>query len=185
MTRLAKFLFSLFILLFSCSSTTYKIVGSDLVNRYSKEFNSEGLQFYSIENSFCTPHPVNIYFRSFKKAGIAETRKILVDSIEKFLNHINNDFNIRPYLHHFPINYTDFIFYIIFIETDDNNVFPPSQFLAGAYVTHEGAFAKDGLVNYNKYNSVTDKLENIHTESYTRAKGIVEHQNNLINLPPQ
>lgn len=167
--------------LISCTSA-YKQAGIDFVKDYSNEASLDGLKLASVQGSFSRQCPVSIYYICDYKADVNYARNILVKNVENFIEKINNDETIRNYLIHYPISYNDFDFYIIFLGNENIDLYPFKPYLAGVYVTHQGAFSKEGLVEYNGRDPTTGKLEDIHLESYTRAKGIVEHQRNVSAL---
>ncbi len=50
---------------------------------------------------------LGLYFDCEKQIKIEEARKLLVDTAEQFLNDINSNEKIRPYLCHYPFKITD------------------------------------------------------------------------------
>lgn len=163
--------------LFSCiSSTPHGIAGRDIILKFSKEAQYYGLNLLDSTGSFNSSFPpVNIYFYSYQKADVNEARRLLVESVDYFLQFVNSEPELKSYIHHYPIDCNDFNFFIMFYEVNpyDKLVTPP--FLAGVLVSRE-------IVNYVTINPITGKLKNFHDETYQRARGIVEHQNSLLNL---
>jgi hypothetical protein len=116
----------------------------------------------------------HFYFISFEKMEIDEARKLAVDLTENLLYQINSDSELQPYLHQTPFGYKDILISITFRDYEQSNyVNPPSIALL---------IISNNKIYYDVFNPFTDKLCDLHSESYQRAKGIVEHQESLRNL---
>lgn len=156
-------------------STPHKKAGKDIISKFSSTNSSNELNFLDSTGSFYNPSiPVNLYFCSNKKIGIDNARMLLVENVENFMNFVNSDIEIKNYIEK-PIEFNDFKFFILFFDKKLFDSFVEAPSVASVFVSN-------GIVSYCIFNVEKQQLDDIHSESYQRARGIVEHQNNLQNL---
>jgi len=115
---------------------------------------------------------------SYDKIDIDEARRLIIERSHSLLDLINSDENVQPYLNKTPFDYKDIQVIIIFVEREEPTLFVSPPFVAGVYFAH-------GMVRYVYYDPCTEKLETLQSEPYQRAIGILEHQRDVANLPPE
>lgn len=178
MNIISGFRICLFLFLSSCtSSNPYQAAEINVISKLNQEAKSYGLDYLSHEGTFNNSPimPISFFFYSYQKADVNTARKLLVNNVENLIQLANSDPELKNHILNYPIDYKDFKFFILFYLVDQYDKFVPLPYLAGVYVSR-------GLVDYFIVNSSTGKLEVLSAESYQRARGIVEHQNSLLNL---
>ena len=65
---------------------------------------------------------MSITFNFYQESSIEEARELLVYATESYLSDINNDEEVRPYLHNYPFTYKNIRIAIHFYKKDGNDV---------------------------------------------------------------
>lgn len=171
-----KITFFLFAASFSCTRppSPHVKAAENLILSYSKEVKeSHNLVLADYGGLLMTNiKTLDVIFFSTQHLDIEQARKILVDTVEYLLNKINTNEILTHYLYEIPFTYKLLSFSIIFIDQNNNNSYILPPHLSEVMLTN-------GLVFYDIYEADKDAEELIYSESYLKAKGIVEHQRNL------
>ena len=115
-----------------------------------------------------------ISFKYQQEVDIPTARELLVYCVEEYLNAINADEKVRPFLHNFPFTAKN-IEIRLFISTPENGNVPFGKICC--------AGAIEGRVDYDVRNATTERLEIIFEETYEEALKIV--QQNKSKKPEQ
>lgn len=107
---------------------------------------------------------------------VPQVRKIYVDTLEEFLNYLNNNEKIKKYATHFPLTYKDIEFSIAF--RDSQNTCALSESIALVSRAHNNIY-----YDVRKYNDSSYNLYTVHAESYPDALCIVKVDPNYIPKP--
>ena len=97
--------------------------------------------------------------------NVNEARKLIVYCAEKYINEINNNKKIRPYLHNYPFKADNLELDIFF--KDQNNLSPP-------YPNIYFVSLRNGLISYKVEENDESKL--IHKEPFEEAQEIVHKE---------
>ncbi len=108
---------------------------------------------------------VILTFNSFRKINIPEARKLIVKLEQEFLQMLNVNKDVRPFLHDFPVQSRNFELSLIFSTLDNNLILPP--YLANVFVLN-------GKIYYNTYNKEKKMMELEYSELYDEALKIVD-----------
>lgn len=100
-----------------------------------------------------------------KKYDVDEARALLVNCTQEYLNQINQDEKIKPYLSHVPFSENGLEFSIYFHKARFEYV--DSEFVAGAILIN-------GELHYSSYDHEKKKFVDVHRESYEEAVRIVK-----------
>lgn len=111
---------------------------------------------------------LDLSFALNKNLNIQEARKLIIKGSQILIASMNNNEEIRQYLHHFPFDSTDLNYSIRFEE--NNYLFVSSEYVARVLVAN-------GKVYYSVFNPKTDSLERIYEESYEEALEKVNNSN--------
>jgi hypothetical protein len=94
---------------------------------------------------------IAISFFLYKTITISEARCLYVSMVEQFLNLVNNDPNIRPYLREYPFTAKNFDLIIGVIDPNTKTI--SEQGVAAIFIIN-----KKEKISYASYNRQTDKL---------------------------
>lgn len=169
--KFSIFLLAMLALSIGCSSklSQQEIIFDKLSNAFVSQMAiEEGMRAYGTGGSLTggpDRNKTSKFFFAFeypKLVDITEARSITLRIAKKFLEKINNDEEIRPYLEHYPYRHSGIELTIGFFPHEKNN---PST--ADKYV-HVVFFYNDVVV-YQQYDHQTDKDVTILRESYQDA----------------
>lgn len=110
---------------------------------------------------------IMLSFDSFSQPDISEARQLIVCKTEEFLLIINNHQDIRPFLHNYPFDATNFDLKIGFLQ-------PTGKFVDPPYIAYASVIS--GIIYYSVYDSQMKRLERIHSESYEEACRQINNQ---------
>ncbi len=110
---------------------------------------------------------ITLTFLSFDRLTVDEARVLYIGMMEDFLQRINTDDSIRPYLHNFPFEERNIELTIGFEDTKRK-------------ITSDGHVAlmsigKDHKIYFAAYDSDTQKFYDLHEESYNEALQLAKH----------
>jgi hypothetical protein len=111
---------------------------------------------------------VTLRFLSYHVLNVDEARILYVEMMEEFLVRINQNDQIRPYLHDYPFGIKNMELTIGF---DDTN----GDILGDGHVAMV-FIGKNEMLRYEAYNSITKEFYTIHKEPYTDARRKVTGQ---------
>ena len=114
---------------------------------------------------------LGLTFYSYESLDIAEGRKLLVKSVEAFLQEVNKDTRIHPYLIRYPFIPRNIEIDILVRSLDGNDVTPGALW---------GMQASDGNLYYKIKNPATNGLVIAYKETYDEALQRIEEH----SLPP-
>lgn len=172
MNKLCAFNLIVLFALVSCTKNSSQAIETkSLIESFSKQVKKKNcmvLKGFGGNISY-EGNNFHLYFSCEKTLELNEARKLLVENVESLLEQINANQSITKQLHAIPFDYPMIEMMISFNK--NNIAFNPPN-IALVYVS-------DGKVFYSVYNTFTKSLKNIHSETYLKAKGILEHQKNL------
>lgn len=147
----------------SLSAFDYKGRANELQRLFLKEAcKTYGLQVIAIGSGM--PFDIQQLDLSFKAQGlytVEQARSFYLPISESFLNFINSDKVLRPYLHDYPFKEKNIGFSIMFVDPKGNR--PPSNYVA--YVS-----LIKGHIFYACFDHQTKKLETIKQEPFEEAQ---------------
>ncbi len=165
----------------SCVKLTpsHEIEGKRFIASFEREMYQDcdlkpyihGGQFFSSVNGF------EFWFTSNRKLSLDEARRFYFLVVDRLIARINSDKDLIPHLGHYPFQQQDVDVSIAFLEGErhDLGVEPP-------YIANVGGDAN--MLYYSIRGEGDNLFKKIHSESVKRARGILEHQNNLLNTQP-
>lgn len=107
-------------------------------------------------------------YLSMKKCDVNSARQLMVSCVEKLKEMINNNSEIRHFLHEYPFPANRIEITIAFVDDTGEHVSDGSV----AYASFI-----NGKIKYSKFNRETDKLEKLSREDYAEALRIVQSEN--------
>lgn len=110
---------------------------------------------------------ISLFLETSDLVDIDKARRIYVDVAEGFIDEINQDKVIRPYLHDYPC--TNLNINLIIDFTDISQKRPPKGYVAVVYVAN-------GMIFYSTYDHVNDELVKVFKEPYEEALKIVREE---------
>jgi len=117
---------------------------------------------------------MDVDYLSYDKIDLATARRQLITGIEEFLNDINHNLKIRPFLRTYPCTHKGVRIGILHSKTEindeDETLFVSPPYIASAYLS-------DGKVHYCIYDTEKKTLVNVHDETYEEALQIVLIEN--------
>jgi hypothetical protein len=111
---------------------------------------------------------LNLTFFSYLRVNIDEARLLLVENMEDLILLANNDFKLNYCFDESSWSYKEIKFKIWFLNKS-------GDFINDNYIAK--VVVENGIVEYIVDDSTW--LVSVFSESYSKAKGIVEHQKNL------
>jgi hypothetical protein len=160
---------------FSCgrgSGCRYCDLADNLMNAYSKEVRkTKNLLLFGSGGSMTTD--VRVLSPSYEYLGnmdLCQARFLYIETVEGLIRKVNNNEEIRPYLHNYPFTEKNIALAIGFIDKQENRV--KEGYIALVFMLDN----ENGLIYYNIYNSETEMLETIYIEPYEEALKIVNEQ---------
>lgn len=177
--RVVSFLFFIFFLLTGCNfhhseeaeycRMAYRIMDQFVRDMHKKNYLmccSKGGGFLKKVNE------IHLSFETFGPLSQDELRILMVTVVEEFLNRINKDEEIRPYLVNYPFTDSNLNFIIALVDTRLN---PIRNKGAGKDLLY-GVFLIDGKLIYDISNEEKKMLQAVHRESYKEAYEIVKQR---------
>ena len=111
-------------------------------------------------------------FNCYRPLSIDESRRLVVGCVNEYLNSVNENKEIRPYLHNFPFTEENLEIVIFFYENNNFKDVQPGQVSCASTVK--------GKIFYHTKDSQDEyKLETLHQETYEEALRIVKEQGRL------
>ncbi len=102
---------------------------------------------------------------------IQQSRKLLVACMEEFLNDVNKDEELRPYLRDFPFSVNNIDMGIINYKEDGHDIYDP-------YITTISA--NNGKINYFTYDEINPhRYKSEFTETYQEAVAILKKEQEI------
>ncbi len=165
------------ILLFSCEHVERDYV--KIVDEITAEYKNEVIKQYNLVllgeggGMMGDIQRISLTFNMYRSLNLAEARNLIVKLEERYLEMLNDNKDVRPYLHNYPFAPKSLKIAITFSSPEKNFVLPPD--IANVVVL-------DGEVCYRTYNKEKKMLDEIFSESYEDAYKIVYgHEKNSIN----
>jgi hypothetical protein len=112
-------------------------------------------------------------FDCYHEVTIEEARQLLVDAVEEYLFTINNNEQIRPFLHNYPFTAQNVEIAICFMKADGSDV------SANKICT---ASSNEGRMTYYIDDDKKILLVKVHKETYDEAKKLVTTSPSLSSL---
>lgn len=106
-----------------------------------------------------------------------QARRMYLQIMDRIVDMINADENLRPYLSHYPFSHNDIDLKISFYQDVSLGLKVAPPYIA--FVT-----SSDNLLFFWTRNECDNSLVDLPTEAYKRAQGIVQHQDALRQVPP-
>ncbi|MES2344556.1 MAG: hypothetical protein V4494_01265 [Chlamydiota bacterium] len=145
-------------------------ISSDFSKKMEKKF---GFKLYGLGGGGdCDLNTFSLHFQCPMILDLCEARNLIIEITQNFLDIVNSDKNIKPYLRVYPftVNNLDFI-----IGFTIKNTYPI-----------EGKIAfigfNNGKINYATYDHEKKILKTIFRETYDEALNAVEQEKNTIPL---
>lgn len=174
MKQAAKIIFNMF--LFFCNmSFAFKCNYSERASKLQKQYIKEIKKKYDLTvcgTGAAMPDDIKELKLCFEKEGcysINEVRELYVKVADGFIDLINDDTAIRPYLHEYPFTENNIELGIIF--EDEMGHFVNSNYVASVDVIN-------GKIYFKYYDSKEGRLKNITVEPYQEAREKVYSQQN-------
>jgi hypothetical protein len=153
-------------LIFGCDSMTYQLPDDEkIVNRITEEtakklgereklalIGTGGQMMHKIEM-------LSMSFQLFHEVDLQKAREIIVYAVREYLSDINNNEEVRPYLHNYPFTAKN-VEIMIFVYGPDRRELPPQKI---GYIS-----SRNGILKY--YNRA-DRDHPICKETYEEALG--------------
>ena len=159
------------VMCYSCSwpSVNYEKVADKITARTAKKLKQEkGLILIGTGGGMMNDIKMMMMgFNYYKVIDMDEARKLLIYCVEEYLNAINSDEKVRPYLHNYPFTAENIEIKIFFYKPDGSNVAPNEISVATA---------NEGRMAYSIDDPEKHTLKRIHRESYEEALKIVSSQ---------
>jgi hypothetical protein len=114
---------------------------------------------------------LSMHFNSPNVLELSEARILILEVVSEFLNSINSDKNIKPYLRNYPFDASNIRFLIGFTKNNQYPIEGKVAFIGFSY----------GKINYATFDHENDRLKNIFRETYDEALQIVLKENNSDN----
>lgn len=111
-----------------------------------------------------------VSFNSCASVNIEQARKLYIDIIEEYLRYVNEDEEVRPYLHNYPFTPVNLYFLLGFRE--NNQSIKGEGHVASIVISRN-------IVYYDAYHTNSKKLYNLHKETYEEALSIVKENNQI------
>ncbi len=149
----------------------YEIYVNQIIKSFAKDINNEfglvcigsgGKMPYDVEE-------IGIDFMSYHRATIDEARKLEITVTEKFLNAINSNEKIRPFLREYPFTVSRAQVSISFHQPDKRRYSDGSV----AFV-----FQVKDTIFYRSFDEHSSQLIPLHKEPYDEALKIVSNSSN-------
>lgn len=149
----------------------YEIYVNEIINEFSKEM-KEKYGFICIGDGGRMPYDVEtifVKFQVYQRVNIEQTRKLEIMATKRLQELVNNHDKIKPFLREHPFG-TERCQVFLSFSKNNNNYYTDGSI---AYV-----FQARGDLHY--YSTKTDYKEtkNIYSESFEKAKKIVENEMN-------
>ena len=93
---------------------------------------------------------MDVDYNCYERVDLAMARRQLITGIEEFLNDINQNLKIRPFLRTYPCTHQGVRIGILYSKTEKNDK-KESIFVAPPYIA--SAYLLDGRVNYSIYDA--------------------------------
>jgi len=167
-TTILLLLFTVLILSSGCNqSIDYVHLADQVTNRTAKQLKDEKeLKAYGTGGGMMGDiYLMRMYFQYCHLVNLEEARKLSVYATQTYLNNINADKAVRPYLHVYPFTVKNVEIIICFTQPDGN--FPPIGDIAGASL-------RSGVIEYDLMSG--EKLGPapiLHEETYEEALEIL------------
>ena len=116
------------------------------------------------------------HFVSDELVDVNQARRLYLRTLDRLLGLINSDESLRPFLKHYPFTNRDIDLSISFFVNGilNNEPEPPNiVYVSGA----------NNLIIYSLKDIEPFSSDSIPSESIQKARGIVEHQDNLMQIP--
>lgn len=165
-------------LLYSCSPVPKHVgLARSAITSFSKEvFQTDHLALDGSGGAMLDDiKTFTMFFDSQKNVDLAEARILFVNIVERFLNKINNDQEIRHFLHKFPI--TEKNIYLEIQFSPDNFNFH-DRYVIYVSIPNFNPYAPTNRIHYKTANRDKNSTEfTYYNETYEEALKIVkEHQ---------
>lgn len=168
MNKVFLFLFLFFQV--ACYSSDKVDLSYKIMNSYAaKQKKERNLRLSCIGGSWPTDiHVLDVDFDTNLYVDVPQARKLIVPCIKEFLDQINSDKQIRPYLHDYPSTVKNIGLGISFSNKKTGRC------ITYPYIAY--VFTLKGKIYYNYYSNseAWTPLEDAHEESYEEALRIVQ-----------
>lgn len=170
--------FFIFLLLLSACHKSHSDLADEQMSCYAKKaYQEKGIVLEGSGGEMMNDIKVfTLSFNCFEHLTLAQTRVLMVQVIDEFLQQVNADEKIRPYLHDYPLTVKNVSLMIGFINHQNKR--PPKEYIALAY-TH-----KD-IIYYSHWDSTqleSSKFCDDYQESFSDAVKIVMQKENQPQL---
>ena len=159
------------VMCYSCSwpSVNYVKLSHKITNRTAKKLKQEkGLILIGTGGGMMNDIKMMMMgFNYYKVVDIDEARKLLIYCVEEYLNAINGDEKVRPYLHNYPFTAKNIQIDIYFKNPDGSKVAQGQINIAGA---------DEGKMIYYIDSPEKYLLKRVREETYEEALKIVSSQ---------
>jgi hypothetical protein len=163
---------SLYVITCSFKKIDYNHQVHTITSNFEK-YVKENYNFDMISGSTGSNHEdiyvCNFAFAKFTFVSKNEAMVILYDLEESFLNYINSDIPLKPYLHNYPYTYNDIEFTFMYFTNLEN--MPPQTF--------ESISHKKNVVEISVYNKETQIRKTLYRAKY---KEFLEDVNQIKKL---
>ncbi len=150
--------------LFGCSSFSYQLPHyekiADAITANTAKKLEEQKKLYLIGTGGRMMHDIqamHMNFQFFHEVDLEEARELIVYALREYLSDINNNEEVRPYLHNYPFTAKN-VEIRIFISGPDRHELPPEKIV---YVS-----SRNGIL---RYYIRADDDHPIHQETYEEA----------------
>jgi hypothetical protein len=164
------------ILLFFCligcsfSEPKYCKLSDRLFIPYNRELKSKGLYLIGSGGAMMDDiQKVNATYISYQQLNVEQARELYVDVMEGYISRYNQNAEIRPYLHTYPVTVENFSVMIGFENEKHSHM--GNGFVALMLI------GKNNKLFYRAYDPQTDKFIPLNEEPYEVARQIVIKDN--------
>ena len=174
------FYLGIILIIISCSSIGLsrdeKIVNQITAKTAAKIEKEKDLYLFGTGGSMMDDiKSLHMAFQCFRELDIDEARDLLVYCVEEFLNAINTNEEVRPYLHNYPFTAKNISIEIYISKPDRTNI------PRGSICIAESSAGKVVFYIRSKENN---RLKIIRQETYEEAKELIDQKKYRVNYRP-
>ena len=152
----------------------YEKISDKITSKTAKKL-SKKYQLDPIGSGGSMMHDVEMLalsFNCYRSLSINESRELVINCVNEYIKSINENENIRPYLHDYPFSAQNIQIKIFFFGDENFQKIPPGKI----NVVSTG---KKRVRYYTDSDEDEYKLETLHQETYEEAVSIMREQGRL------
>lgn len=162
-----KFIFISSLVFFLCTSfyftPAHVKAAHRLMNSFDKKMKTQGFRLSASGGAMMNDiQKIDLDYEICRYLDVSEARLLFVKHAEALLSQINNDSNIRPYLHNYPFTSKNIFLTFSFCKTNGDLVDPP-------YIAYVAMQTSKNKVRYLVNDEEKNKLKRVYEEPYDEA----------------